>query len=329
MNRIGRSNPTDPTGKKPYPMLHESQAQARSATVIGVASGLGASDPGCGDGPVALVEAGFPARMRERGAALSWRATLAPKRHVRQSRYHAIADICARLAREVRETLHECKFPIVIGGDHSCAIGTWSGAARAIAAHGSLGLVWIDAHMDSHTPRTSHTGMPHGMPLAALLGHGAGRHLASDVADMLTDGQLAPRHICLVGVRSHEPEEEALLTRLGVRIVGMEEVEARGLEAVLREAVAIARGGTAGYGITLDLDALDPLDAPGVGTPVHGGIDAASLVRSLAGAANDEKLVGMEIVEYNPHRDIEHRTAAIIEEVIAAALGVAPKPIPT
>jgi arginase len=185
--------------------------------------------------------------------------------------------------------------------------------------------VWIDAHMDSHTPATSPSGMPHGMPLAALLGHGASRKLTEDVAAILTEGQLAPRHICLVGVRSHEPEEAELLERLGVRIVRMEEVEARGIDAVLAEAVDIARADTAGYGITLDLDAVDPRDAPGVGTPVQGGIPAAALAGALKRCAGDPSLVALEIVEYNPHRDIGRRTAQVIEDLIAAVLGAKPR----
>jgi arginase len=295
------------------------------ATVIGVASGLGARDPRCGDGPAALVRDRLPARLAGRGVPVSWRATLEPARRPGQPRLRAIAEVCNDLAREVGAVIRAGELPVVIGGDHSCAIGTWSGAARALAARGPLGLVWIDAHMDSHTPATSPSGMPHGMPLAALLGHGASRELAIEVAEILHEGQIAPRHVCLVGVRSHEPEEEALLTRLGVRIVHMEELEERGLDAVMREAVDIARGETAGYGITLDLDAIDPLDAPGVGTPVRGGMAAPELVAALARCcAGDPALVGFEIVEYNPHRDVERRTAQVIEDLIAAVLGPRP-----
>jgi arginase len=301
--------------------MSKSRNRSRPATVIGVASGLGARDPRCRDGPSALAQDRLLARLAERGVRLSWRSTLEANARPGQSRFRAIAEICNRLAREVGSALRAGEFPVVLGGDHSCAIGTWSGAAGALAERGPLGLVWIDAHMDSHTPATSHSGMPHGMPLAALLGHGASRQLAADVAEILHEGQLAPRHICLVGVRSHEPEEEELLKRLGVRIVHMEEVDARGLEAVMREAVDIARSETAGYGITLDLDAMDPADAPGVGTPVRGGIAATALVDALAGCAGDPSLVAFEVVEYNPHRDIERRTAQVVEDLIAAVLG--------
>jgi arginase len=304
--------------------MNEAQPSPRPAAVIGVASGLGARDPRCRDGPSALAQSGLVARLAHRGVQLSWRSTLEARSRPGQSRFRAIAEVCNRLAREIGSAIRAGEFPVVIGGDHSCAIGTWSGTAQALAPRGPLGLVWIDAHMDSHTPATSHSGMPHGMPLAALLGHGASRELAADVAEILHEGQLAPRHICLVGVRSHEPEEEALLKRLGVRIVRMEEVEARGLEAVMREAVDIARAETAGYGITLDLDAMDPADAPGVGTPVRGGIAASALVDALARCAGDPALVAFEVVEYNPHRDVEWRTARVVEDLIAAVLGPRP-----
>ena len=293
--------------------------------MIGVASGLGARDPRCRDGPSDLAQNDLLARLAYRGVHLSWRSTLEAHARPGQSRFRAIAEICNRLAREVDSAIRASEFPVVIGGDHSCAIGTWSGAAQAVARRGPLGLVWIDAHMDSHTPAPTHSGRPHGMPLAALLGHGASRQLAADVAEILHEGQLAPRHICLVGVRSHEPEEEALLKRLGVRIVHMEEVGARGLEAVMREAVDIARAETAGYGITLDLDAMDPIDAPGVGTPVHGGLAAPALVDALARCAGDPALVAFEVVEYNPHRDVERRTAQVVEDLIAAVLGPRPR----
>jgi len=305
--------------------MSDSTPSPLPAAVIGVASGLGARDPRCRDGPAALERDGLLARLAGRGVHLSWRSTLEPDRRPGQSHIRAISEICNRPAREVGATIRTGGLPVVVGGDHSCAIGTWSGAAQAVSPRGPLGLVWIDAHMDSHTPATSHSGMPHGMPLAALLGHGASRELAIEVAEILHEGQIAPRHVCLVGVRSHEPEEEALLARLGVRIVHMDELRARGLDAVMREAIDIARADTAGYGITLDLDAMDPLDVPGVGTPVRGGIAARALVESLAACcANDAALVALEVVEYNPHRDVDRRTAQVVEDVIAAVLGPRP-----
>jgi arginase family enzyme len=136
----------------------------------------------------------------------------------------------------------------------------------------------------------------------------------------VVEGHLDPRHVSLVGIRSYEPEEAALLARLGVRVFGQGQVDADGIEAVLGEAVAIARSAGAGYGISVDLDVLDPREAPGVTTPVAGGMPARPLVAALAACCGDDRLVALEIVEYNPHRDSHNRTAEIIEEMIAAVL---------
>jgi len=213
----------------------------RPAVLIGAALGLGARDPRCSRGPHQLLAGGLLAHLSAQGADVLWRVTLQPQLRRGKSRDGAIVDFCARLAREVSAVVGAGEFPIVLGGDHSCAIGTWSGAAKAVSARGPLGLVWIDAHMDSHTPSTSPSGMRHGMPLAALLGHGADPELARGA-----EGPLAPQHLCLVGVRSYESEEAALLAELGVKIFPMTEIEERGIDAVLDDAVRIASTGTAG-----------------------------------------------------------------------------------
>jgi arginase len=305
-------------------MLTAAHRTRRSARVIGVASGIGAPNVRCGDGPPQLLADGLVERLVERGLDLSWDVMLHPQPQRGRNRYRTLCELCSRLAHEVSAVMDAGAFPLVIGGDHSCAIGTWSGVARSLAPRGPLGLVWIDAHMDSHTPATSYSGMPHGMPLAALLGYGGSRRLCADVANILTEGQLSPRHVCLVGIRSNEPEEAELLDRLGVKVFHMAEVEARGIGAVLGDAVRIARDATAGYGVSLDLDAIDPASAPGVGTPESGGVPAAPLITALADCARDPGFAAFEVVEYDPYRDVEGRTARLVEEVIAAVLGAAP-----
>ena len=284
---------------------------ARSPLVVAVPSGVGAKDKRCADGPTALLEGGLIGRLADRGVPVAQGPTVSPRRG--GSAHGIVADLGNRLAREVSDALESGHFPLVLGGDHSCAIGTWSGVAAALAARGGTGLVWIDAHMDSHTPATSWTGRVHGMPLAALLGHGAG--------SMLDHGPLAASNVCLVGIRSYEPEEAELLARLGVRIFDIAEVERRGLAQVLDDAVEIASTGTAGYGFSIDLDAVDPGEAPGVGTPVAGGLAGVSLVDALRPHAADAALVALEIVEYNPRLDRGSRTAALVEEMIVALLG--------
>lgn len=278
---------------------------------------MGAPDRGCGDGPPRLLADGLVERLAARGADLTLHAMLEP--HY-PGRYRALSELACRIAREVADVIEAGRFPVVLGGDHSCAIGTWSGAAAALAARGPLGLVWVDAHMDSHTRATSWTGMPHGMPLAALLGYGEARPIAAHAASTVVEGHLDPRHVALVGVRSYEPEEAGLLDRLGVKVFDQDAVDTRGVREALFEAVSIARGAAGGYGISVDLDAVDPRDAPGVGTPVANGVPGRELVAALGACCGDARFSALEIVEYNPHRDVDRRTAWLVEEMIAATL---------
>jgi arginase len=175
-------------------------------------------------------------------------------------------------------------------------------------------LVWIDAHMDAHTPGTSHTGRLHGMPLAWLLGQD------DDPLYGLAAGVLEPQHVCLLGVRSFEPEEEARLRHLGVRVILMQEIEKCGIDAALDEALAIATAGTAGFGISVDLDVVTPEEAPGVGTPVKGGIAGAALARAIERIGGRPDLAAVELVEYCPRLDRQGTTAHIAVDIMAAAL---------
>jgi ornithine--oxo-acid transaminase len=290
------------------------QRRTRSVRIFGVASGLGAGASGCADAPARLRRDGFDARLAARGLVVQWRETLAPDPAPEERAVEAVSRFCAQLARAVAGTVRAGATPLVLGGDHSCAMGTWRGVAKA--ARGPIGLLWIDAHLDAHTPATSHTGRLHGMPLAALLGQG-GDALRVDAA------ALAPEHVCVIGVRSFEPEEAALLAALGVRVYPMREIAERGLETVLDEALARVRGGTAGYGVTLDLDAIDPADAPGVTTPVPQGLRAAELIPALEAIARAAPPLAVEIAEYDPHRDAGGATAQLIGHAAAALLGAA------
>lgn len=284
----------------------------RRIVVIGAASGAGAPDPGTAEGPEALrhyrVFHDTPLQH------VVWDSILRVPRAQQDTPLHAVAALSTRLAAEVEAVLLAGNFPLVVGGDHSCAIGTWSGVHRVLADRGPIGLIWIDAHMDSHTFATTPNGQIHGMPLAALLGHG-------DAALTVIDGtgaKLRPEHVCLIGVRSYEAGEAALLHRLGVRVFEMDEVRRRGLAGVFDEALAIARQGTAGFGVSVDLDALDPEEEPGVGTPVPGGLRRAELAAALSYLRGDPGFVAMEVVEYNPRRDRGHATADAAGALVGA-----------
>jgi len=179
---------------------------------------------------------------------------------------------------------------------------------------GSLGFIWIDAHMDSHTPQTTLTGNIHGMPLACLLGFGE-----QGLINLATPTpKFNPKHICLVGIRSFEPEEEALLKRLNVRIIYMAEVRQRGLADVMAEAIKIATTGTVGYGLSIDIDSIDPADAPGTDVVEPGGLAGEELCQAVQVFAHDKRLIGAEIAEFDPHRDKDQKTEKLIARLVSA-----------
>lgn len=275
--------------------------------IIGVASGIGAQDPGCEKGPWALKHSHWMHRLAE---VTEWSDLIYP--HAGPDRWSRLADLATRVGDEVERTLAAGDFPVVVGGDHSCAMGTWSGVARALAGRGPLGLLWIDAHMDSHIPETSASHAVHGMPLAALLGRGQ----PGLVALAGKTPVLQPEHVCLLAVRSYEEEESALLDRLGVRVVSQAEVQQRSVREALTEALARVNQDTAGFGISLDLDAIDPREAPGVGSPEPAGLKAHELLAALTPLLADHRLMALEIAEYNPEHDRAQVTLQLIVEVL-------------
>lgn len=281
--------------------------------LIGAASGVGAQDPGCEDGPVAFHKSQAWHEL-EHHPLVDWGRTLFAPDTPGHSETERIAHLCRRLADDVSAALAAREFPVVIGGDHSVAIGTWSGVARHAGA--PVGLLWIDAHMDSHTPETTYSGAIHGMPLACLLGRGDKRLLNLG----LTGRQVDAAHTVVLGARSYEPEEAEFLAGMGVRVIGQEEIEQRGFAATLAEALVIVGSAPAGFGVTLDLDALDPSVAPGVGSPEPEGLGPNEVLAGLAGLARQPGLRAVEIVEYNPDRDQFGQTAWLLSRLVAALL---------
>ena len=285
----------------------------RKVDIIGAALGHGAPDPRCAEAPAALRAAGLVPRLRAAGVDATWRATVRPTAASSRVPLTAVAQVAGDIARLAGDSVSHDRLPLVVGGDHSCAIGTWKGIAQAMP--GPLGLIWVDAHMDAHTFETTESGRLHGMPLACLLGYGD-----ASLTGIAEGARLEPQHVCLIGVRSYEKGEAALLERLGVRIYAMREIRQRGLDVVLREAREIVGAGTAGYGISFDLDVIDPFDAPGVGSPVRGGLAAAEIITALARHAVDPALRGLEIVEYNPYLDHDAQTMALVPAIANALL---------
>lgn len=280
--------------------------------LIGYASGLAANDSGCGDGPLALQRSDLLQQLATYLIKTQWLDMLMPDGHLIENKYLCVADLCQRLAIHTQQLTEKHQQFIVVGGDHSCAIGTWSGVAKACSIKGKIGLIWIDAHLDSHTPQSSETGNIHGMPVACLLGYGDARLTTIATKEI----KLLPENVTIIGARSYEQGELALLKELGVRIFFQEELLQIGLSAALKEAQQRAMQGTVGYGFSIDLDAIDPQEAPGVGTPESNGISAQQLCECLKIYSSDTNILGAEIVEFNPHHDQNHVTQNIIMNIV-------------
>jgi arginase len=292
-------------------------ATQETLPLIAAAVGLGAPDQGCADGPEALSDGGLLQRLAQAGLTAEWLKTFsAPRRAKGNDPVALVAALDAALAEETEQLTRAGRHFVALGGDHSAAIGIWSGAARAIKPQ-SFGLIWIDAHMDSHTFATTPSRMIHGMPVACLLGDGDER-----LTGLAGGGPaVAPENLCLIGTRSWEEGEAALLERLGVRIIKMPEVDSRGFDTVFQEALAIATNGTARFGISIDIDAFDPGEITGTGLHVPDGLYKDDVVHALRRLRGQTTLAGMEVAEYNPHHDHNGETAKLISDMIVAAFG--------
>ncbi|MDF2939553.1 MAG: rocF [Gammaproteobacteria bacterium] len=289
--------------------------------LLGVASGLGANNQDCGQGPVVLEKdeqflAGLPVHW-------VWENMIYPPegQYSRLASLGPIADIAHRVAYEVNDFVHNHQKFAVIGGDHSIAVGTWSGFSHALRKEGAVGLIWVDAYLDSHTPSTTESGNVHGMPAAHLLGYGA--TALCSVLD--AEPKIRPENICYIGVRTYEKGEHELLKRLNVKIFYMEEVQQRGIQAVMQDAIAHVSKNTVAYGISIDLDGLDSNPAPREADSNKGGINSKEFIESLALLKQDSKMLGVEIVEFNPKADKDSKTKKTIREILKALFVVKAK----
>lgn len=274
-------------------------------SLIGFASGFAAGNEGCEDGPISLQENGVLKDIQH-----TWKDILRPMNPV-TDKFVATRDICERLAKTIAKQVYSNK-TIVIGGDHSSAIGTWSGAAQKAREFGhKMGLIWIDAHMDAHTYQTSESGNIHGMPLAALLGYGD-----ESLTTVFTKyPKLDPRCVCLIGIRSYEEGEKKLLEKLGIKVYTSKEVQSKGMYNVLGEAIQRLLPLVNVWGLSVDLDAMDPSQVKGVGTPEVDGIDTRDFLNSLAVLKKNPPFLS-EIVEYNPHLDSHNLTGKFLRDIV-------------
>jgi arginase len=229
-----------------------------------------------------------------------------------------ISEVCRDLAGAVESTMDKGEFPLVLGGDHSQAIGTISGMAKHLRRKNlDLGVFWCDAHTDMNTPESSPSGNIHGMPLSVLLGKGP-RELTGIAGRAPA---LKPENVVVFGVRQVDSREAALVKQMGVRVYTMSEIDARGASACLEEAMEILSHASAGIHLSYDLDGSDPAVAPGVGTPVPGGLNFRESHLVCEVVAKTGKLVGMEVVELNPTMDVENKTGKFAVWLIQSALG--------
>lgn len=308
------------------PLHVPAHAAARAdVRIIGVASALGAPAPGPDAGPAALEHGELLHRLRGLGIAASWQETVTPLQvpHAgapMHERLAAVGDIAQRVADHLTALAPEA-FPFVIGGDHAVGIGTWRGMASRVAARGELGLIWIDAHLDSHTDHSTHSGNIHGMPLAALLGEG------NPALTGVSGPPLHPANVCIIGARAWEPEERERLQRLGLRIFDMAEVRERGMAAVFCDALSVVRRCSVAFGVSIDLDALDPQAFPATTCPEADGIAPEDLCNALLALRACGDFVALEIVEYLPHLDPAGTGAAWVANLAGAALGPGTYPL--
>jgi len=293
----------------------------RGIAIIGAALDLGAGRRGVDMGPSAIRYAGLEERLTSLGRdCADWgnvETAVAEATASGDPRARFLSEIrstCERIARRVGDAVGEGRLPIVLGGDHSIALGTLGGLAAAAGGPGAV--LWIDAHGDLNTPQTTPSGNVHGMPLAAALGHG-GAGFQSDAWPLPA---LEAARTTLIGVRSLDDGERALLGELDVAVHTMSEVDRRGIEPLVVDALQRAAG-AAFVHVSLDMDALDPEVAPGVGTAVRGGLSYREAHLAMELVADSGLLGSFEIVEVNPILDRENATAALAVELAASAFG--------
>jgi len=297
----------------------------RFIEVIGVPVDLGAGRRGVDMGPSAIRIAELEARLEQLGHQVEdfgdLDVMIPETQQVGQGklRYKGpILATCQELCRQVERSLGEGRMPLVLGGDHSLAIGSIAGSTGHFAKQGEqLGVIWFDAHGDANTPETTPSGNIHGMSLAVSLGLGD--------ADLVQIGgrapKVLPRNVVLIGIRDLDSGERETLKKSGVTVYTMRDVDERGMRDVVDEAIRLASDGTAGVHLSFDLDVVDPEDAPGTGTPVWGGISYREAHLAMEMFHDRANIVALDLVEVNPVLDNQNMTGILAAELAQSALG--------
>jgi arginase len=298
---------------------------AQKIRIIGVPMDLGQSRRGVDMGPSALRVAGLHLRLKELGHHVEDIGNVSVKQAEEQpygeksAKYlNEIAETCRGLADATERSLAEGFVPLVLGGDHSLAVGSISGVSHFFSQRSKkTGLLWLDAHGDMNTPDSSPSGNVHGMPLASLLGYGA----PALVELFGYKPKVESRNVCLVGVRELDARERRLVKDSGVHAFTMRDIDERGMREVMSEALRFVTDDTDGMAVSLDMDFVDPTDAPGVGTPIRGGVTYREGHLAMEMIADSDAMVSLEIVEINPVIDERNKTASLAVEMILSALG--------
>jgi arginase len=293
--------------------------------VIGAPMDLGAGRRGVDMGPSALRVAGLNQKLAELGYQADdlGNVVVDQPESLPTGPTHArylpqIAHTCARLAEMVEHAADKGQVPLVLGGDHSAAIGTVAGMSRHFGKNGKkLGLLWIDAHADMNTPESSPSGNIHGMPLACIIGQGP-----PELTGLASHAPMVdPANVAIVGLRSVDDIERFNVRGAGVHPFTMRDIDERGMRTVMQEAIHAVSSGTSGFHLSFDLDAVDPAEAPGVGTPVHGGITYREAHLAMEIVCDSGLMTSLEMVELNPVLDVANRTAILAFELLMSALG--------
>jgi arginase len=293
--------------------------------IIGAPLDLGQGRRGVDMGPSALRVANLNRRVASLGYEVEdlgnvpvEQAEASPSGPANAKYLPQIAATCTRLAVEVERALESGRVPLVLGGDHSVAVGTVAGVSQHYRKAGRrIGVIWLDAHADMNTPESSPSGNVHGMPLACCAGLGP-----AELTDIFGyRPKVDPHHTVIVGLRDVDAVERPHVRESGVRAFTMREIDERGMRAVMEEAIGMAGEGTAGFHVSLDMDFVDPLDAPGVGTPVRGGATYREAHLAMEMLCDSGKMLSLEVVEVNPVIDVANRTADLAVELIMSGLG--------
>lgn len=306
----------------------ENELMSKKVRIIGVRIDLGAGRRGVDMGPSAIRKAGLRTHLKELGYDVSDDGNI----HVEEPEAHRIRDpklkylpliasAMTSLEARVRAALDEGAMPMVLGGDHSIAIGTIAGVGGHFRdSKKKLGMIWLDAHGDANTAETTPSGNIHGMPQAVAFGRGA-KELVEIGGFAEGQPKLDPANSAIIGARSIDRLEKDVIKEIGLTVFTMDQIDRRGIYDVTREAVEIATRGTDGIHVSFDVDVMDPAVAPGVGSPVIGGLSFRETHTAMELIAETEAMASMEIAEVNPVLDIRNTTAEVAVAMIDSAMG--------